>query len=349
MATKKGLCPYCVTHRVDRRIFVVNPEASTCFCPVCMKEVEPKVAIDGYSELISKMLLKADNTLFVTCDPVLAYSQYAEVIELEQKEAHALLGRILCLIYMGRVRKSYLSEAYSLLENTSFEGCDIQEFIFFLKKINFALDEYISSIQKKLTFKSYFFDVECLKLYWLYLHEVIKMKELILSIIKDIKKNHKTSQSEIMANMLEHNIDESKKILRKDTYVCDGTAYCYIKTLNDKVVIENSTKKKVDTKLNRYRLSSLNEDDKHKRYIKDEIFKDYTKIVKSRKAAFVFSLIFYLAMGGCIASIFFFKDKPAFFYSFIGGAGLLFILATTLFILSISWRMTLKKRKLRID
>lgn len=349
MATKKGLCPYCVTHRVDRRIFVVNPEASTCFCPVCMKEVEPKVAIDGYSELINKMLLKADNTLFVTCDPVLAYSQYAEVIELEQKEAHALLGRILCLIYMGRVRKSYLPEAYSLLENTSFEGCDIEEFIFFLKKINFALDEYISSIQKKLTFKSYFFDVECLKLYWLYLHEVIKMKELILSIIKDIKKNHKTSQSEIMANMLEHNIDESKKILRKDTYICDGTAYCYIKTLNDKVVIENSTKKKVDTKLNRYRLSSLNEDDKHKRYIKDEIFKDYTKIVKSRKVAFVFSLIFYLAMGGCIASIFFFKDKPVFFYSFIAGAGLLFILATTLFILSISWRVTLKKRKLRID
>lgn len=349
MATKKGLCPYCVTHRVDRRIFVVNPEASTCFCPVCMKEVEPKVAIDGYSELINKMLLKADNTLFVTCDPVLAYSQYAEVIELEQKEAHALLGRILCLIYMGRVRKSYLPEAYSLLENTSFEGCDIEEFIFFLKKINFALDEYISSIQKKLTFKSYFFDVECLKLYWLYLHEVIKMKELILSIIKDIKKNHKTSQSEIMANMLEHNIDESKKILRKDTYICDGTAYCYIKTLNDKVVIENSTKKKVDTKLNRYRLSSLNEDDKHKRYIKDEIFKDYTKIVKSEKVAVVFTVIFYLLMCGCGAAIYPFMNNKIIFYSLIGAGGLFLILGTILLILSISWKLTLKKRRLRID
>ena len=69
MATRKGLCPYCTTNRVDRRIFPVNPEASTCFCPICMKEVEPKVAIDGYTELISNMLLKADNT-FVLLYPL---------------------------------------------------------------------------------------------------------------------------------------------------------------------------------------------------------------------------------------------------------------------------------------
>ena len=349
MATKKGLCPYCITHRVERRIFPVNPEASTCFCPTCMKEVEPKVAIDGYTELISKMLLKADNTLFVTCDPVLAYSQYAEVIELEPKEAHALLGRILCLIYMGKVRKSYLPEAYTLLENTTYEGCDIEEFIFFLKKINFALDEYESCVQKKLVFKTYFFDVECLKLFWMYLHEIIKMKELILSIIKDIKKDHKSSQSEIMANMLEHNIDEKKRILHADTYICDGAAYRYVKTLNDKVIIDNSPKKKIDTHLNRYRLSSLSEDEKHKRYIKDEIFKDYTKIVKSQKVAVVFTIIFYLLMCGCGAAIYPFMNNKIIFYSLIGAGGLFLILGTILLILSVSWKLTLKKRRLRID
>lgn len=349
MATKKGLCPYCTTHRVDRRIFPVNPEASTCFCPLCMKEMEPITAIEGYQELINKMLLKADNTLFVTCDPVLAYSEYAEVIELEPKEAHALLGRILCLIYMGKVRKSYLLEAYTLLENTPYEGCNIDEFIFFLKKINFALDEYESSLQKKLTFRSYFFDVECLKLYWLCLHEIIKMKELILSIIKDIKKDYRSSQCEIMANILEHNIEERKRVLHKDTYICDGSAYRYVKIYNDKVSIDNSPKKKIETHLNRYRLSSLNEDDKHKRYIKDEIFKDYTKIVKSRKVAFVFSIILYLLMGGCIGSTFLFLNNKIIFYSFIGGGALLFVTSTILLILSISWKITLKKRKLRID
>lgn len=347
MATKKGLCPYCQTARVDRRIFPVNPEASTCFCPLCMKEVEPKVAIDGYRALLDKMLLKADNTLFVTCDPTLAYQEYAEVIELEPKEAHALLGRILCLIYMGKVRKSFLMEACTLLENTSFVGCNIEEFVFFLKKINFALDEYESAIYKKLTFKKYFYDVDCLKLYWVHLSETIKMKELIFSIIKDIKKEHKIQQAEVMANLLEHNIDEKKRILKLDSYTCSGECYHFVKLLSGKAIIED-TKQKIDTHLNRYRLSTLDENEKHKRYIKEQVFKDYTSMVKASKATLVFAVLFYLIMGGCIATLILFRTNILFFYSFLGGAVLAFIVATILFIIHIVWKVTLKKRKLRI-
>ena len=348
MATKKGLCPYCTTHRVDRRIFPVNPEASTCFCPICMKEIEPKVAIDGYRELIDKMLLKADNSLFVTCDPILAYSEYAEVIELEPKEAHALLGRILCLIYMGKVRKSYLAEATTLLENTSYEGCDIDEFVFFLKKINFALDEYESAISKKLTFKSYFFDIDCLKLYWVRLSETIKVKELILSIIKDIKKDYKSQQVDMMINLLEHNVDEKKRILHLDTYIASGKCYRFMKVIYGKAVVDE-VKKTVDTHLNRYRLSTLDENEKHKRYIKDEVFKDYTKTVHAMKITLGFSIIFYLLMAGCVTTTVLFKTNLMFFYIFLGASILTFVVATFLFVLHLSWKMVLKKRKLRID
>ena len=221
--------------------------------------------------------------------------------------------------------------------------------MFFLKKINFALDEYESSLTKKLTFKSYFYDVECLKLFWVHLHDIIKMKELILSIIKNIKRDYKSSQAEVMENMIEHNIDEKKRVIHTDTYICDGTAYHYVKTINGKAVIDNSTKRKVNTHLNRFRLSSLDIDDKHKRYIKDEIFKDYTRVVASQKVALVFSIIFYLIMGGCVAATVILRDKPIFFYSFLGGSALFFITATILLILSISWKLTLKKRRLRID
>ena len=348
MATKKGLCPYCQPHRVERHVFPVNPEASTCFCPLCMKEIEPKVAIDGYNELISKLLLKADNTLFVTCDPVLAYSEYASVLELEPKEAHALLGRILCLIYMGKVRKSYLAEAITLLENTSYQGCDIDEFVFFLKKINFALDEYESAINKKLTFKTYYYDLDCLKLYWNHLSETIKMKENILSICKEIRKEHKGAQVEVMINMLEHNIDEKKKILHLNTYVSSGKCYKFVKYAYGKAVVEE-VKKEVETHLSRYRLSTLDENEKHKKYISDEVFKDYTKTVSATKVALAFSIICYLLMGGCVGTAVIFKDNLIFFYSFVGGAALLFIIATILLILFISWKMLLKKRKLRID
>ena len=178
MGTKKGLCPYCQPKRIDHRIFQVNPEASTCYCPLCMREMEPKKAIDNYSKLINDLLAKADNTLFVACDPSLAYQQYADVLEFENNETHALIGRILCLVYMGKIRKSYLKEAHILLENTSFKGSDIVVFVNFLEKINFALDEYETALIKKLTFREHFYDVECLKLYWVHLNSIIEMRTM---------------------------------------------------------------------------------------------------------------------------------------------------------------------------
>ena len=348
MATKKGLCPHCSPKRVERRIFPVNPGASTCFCPHCMKEIEPKVAIDGYRALINKMLLKADNSLFVTCDPVLAYSEYAEVIELEAKEAHALLGRILCLVYMGKVRKSYLSEALTLLENTSYEGCDIDEFAFFLKKIDFALDEYESVVVKRLTFRDYFYDVECLKLYWVHLAEIIKIKECIISISKEMKKEHDSPQIEAMINLVESSIDHFKKIIHRDTFTADGKCYSFTKLMYGKAII-SETDKKVNTKLYRYRLSTLDENEKGKKYIKDEVFKDYTHIVHMEKAFFSIAIMFYLIMGGFIAATVLLKEDPIYLYSFASSAGGSFIIATVLYILHIVWKLTLKKRKLRID
>ena len=95
MATKNGVCPYCQFNRLENRIFPVNPDAVTVFCPSCMRELDPKKAIDGYNAIITQMVDKADNTLFVACDPVVAYQEYADVLEFESDNSKALLGRIL--------------------------------------------------------------------------------------------------------------------------------------------------------------------------------------------------------------------------------------------------------------
>ena len=351
MATKNGLCPYCKTIRIDRRIFPVNPEASTCFCPVCMKEVEPMEAIQGYINYIQKLLDKANNTLFVACDPVTAYQEYADVIELENKNAYALLGRILCLIYMGKVRKSYLTEAYILLENTSFEGCNLNEYVAFIKKINFALDEYESVIHKKLTFKTYYFDVECLKLYWVHLYNIIRFKELIIDIIKQIKTKYisqQTQQTEVLINMISHNVDEKKKVLKLDAYIASGEGFRYTKTINGKACLER-LEHNIDTKLSRYRLSSLDENDKKKHTIKDQVFKDYTSVIKANKSAVSFSIILLLFALGFGVAGYFFHTNLIYFISFVGSGSICFIASLILFILHLSWRAMLKKRKLRID
>ena len=348
MASKRGLCPHCHTLRVDRRIFQVNPEASTCFCPVCMREIDPKAAIEGYKNYIAEQLSVADKTLFVTCDPVLAYQQYASVIELEPKEAHALLGRILCLIYMGRVRKSYLKEALTLLESTNYEECNHEEFVFFLKKINFALDEYDSSLQKKLTFRSFYYDEACLKLYYAHISDIILLKELVLELTENIKKKHPSQQAEVLINLLKHNLEEKNRLLKQEVYTADGVSYKYSKTTKGAIELVK-TNHDVESRLSRYRLATLNNNDKKNRHIKDEIFKDYTRIAKANNATLFFYILFYVATAGFVFSSVMFRSDKWFFFSFITAAALSFAFATLSFVYHLYWKHLLNKRKLRID
>ena len=348
MGTKKGLCPYCHPKRIDHRIFQVNPEASTCFCPLCMKEMEPKKAIDNYSKLISDLLAKADNTLFVACDPSLAYQQYADVLEFENNETHALIGRILCLVYMGKVRKSFLKEAYILLENTSYKGSDIAVFVNFLEKINFALDEYETALMKKLTFKEHFYDVECLKLYWVHLNDIIKMKELVLSNFKQIKKNYASQQNDEIINMLDNIINEKKRILTLEFRTTDGAGYKLTKFVNDKACVEKTGSEETNH-FARFRLSTLDPNDKNKRLIKDEVFKDYTAIMKLRKVAIFFWSLLFLCCAGSIIAAILLKDNFVLMATFIAIAVLFFIGGSSVLSISIYWRIILKKRELRIN
>ena len=348
MATQKGLCPYCQNKRFERRIFQVNPEASTCFCPVCMKEVNPKLAIKGYQDHIDKLLSVADNTLFVTCDPTLAYQQYAAVLELEPQDVKALLGRILCLVYMGKVRKSYLGEASTLLENIQLKSVNLNDYVFSLKKINFALDEYHDALIKKLSFKGRYFDLDCLKLYLSHLYEIVKMKELILSQMKNVKKLNEFHQNDVLINMLSHDVEEKSDYLHSDLMILDGHKYRYERIYNGRVFVED-VKSRIDNRYNRYRVATLDEKEKNKKYIKDEIFKDYTKVVYANKVSLAVAIFVYLLSGGFTAAGVMLRNDQIIFISFIACAGALFAFATLILILHFYWRNILKKRKLRID
>ena len=348
MATKKGLCPFCQNRRTDVRIFQVNPEASTCFCPSCMKEMEPIDAIENYLNYIDHLISKADNSLFVACDPSLAYQQYANVLELEPKTAHALIGRILCLIYMGKVRSSYLKEAYILLENTSFRGCDLDVFTNFLEKINTALDEYEFAVNKRLTFKEHYYDEECLRLYWSHLSDIVKMKELILSIFVEINKTKPKESNEAVINMLEVSIDEKKRILDLEAFTTDGTGYHLDHFFNGKPFLVRTSK--VDaSKFKRYRLSTLNPEEKGKHLIEDQIFQDYTVILKLRKFAIFMWILLFALVGGSIAGAILLKENTLFLTLFIALAVVLSLGAALIFSLSLYWRSVLKKRELKLN
>ena len=349
MATKNGVCPRCQFNRLERRIFPVNPDASTVFCPFCMRELNPTEAIESYNEIISNMLEKADGSLLVACDPVLAYRQYAAVLEVEPSNSRALLGRILCLIYTSRIKRSYLVEANELLGEITYKGTEeVTKYVGFLKRINFALDEYDMALNKKLTHHGQYYDEECLKMYLKRLTEIITFKKNILETLNKIKKDYVSQKNEVLINLISHNISEKESSLRTSKFLITGIGYKVTRVSADKISI-TETGETMNTHYNKKGLYTLNENDKSKKLIKDTVFKDYTPVIRAKKVSIYFAILCLLIAAGCgVAAYLFFKDALL-FPILLAAGGLAFTGFITLIILHLSWKSILKKRKMRID
>ena len=349
MATKNGVCPHCQFNRLERRIFPVNPEASTVFCPFCMRELNPTEAINSYNEIIEKMLKKADSTLLVACDPVLAYHEYADILEVEPNNSRALLGRILCLIYTSRIKRSYLVEANDLLSEIKYKGSEeVTNHVGFLRQINFALDEYDIALHKKLTHRGQFYDEECLTVYLKRLSEIIAFKKEILATLNKIKKDYVSQKNEILINLISHNISEKENSLRTSKFLITGIGYKVTRVNADKVFVAE-TGETVSSHYNKNGLHTLNENDKSKHLIKDRVFKDYTPVISAKTASIYLSILCLLIAFGCGAAAYIYFKDALLFPIFVAGAGLAFIGFVILLILHLSWKAILKKRKMRID
>lgn len=348
MATKNGLCPYCQFTRIENHIFPVNPEASVAYCPFCMREINPKQSIGLYQTYITKMVDKADNSLLVACDPVLAYQQYANVLEVEPDNSKALLGRILCLIYTSKVRQSYLSECSDLLGNITHKGTDeVNTYVGFLKKINFALDEYDLALYKKLTHRKFFYDEECIKLYLKRLADIINFKKDILAELNKIKKDYVSQNNEILINLIAHNVNEKEAMLKSIKHTVQGVGYTYTKIVGDKVYIERS-EEVISTKITKHKPYTLSPK-RRKKLIDDKVFKDYTAVIRAKNLAIYFSLFLLAAAIGLGVTSYFYFEKGLLFYIFVGAGALAFIGFIVLLILYLSWKSLLKKRKMRIS
>lgn len=350
MGTKNGICPYCQFTRFENRVFPVNPEASTVFCPFCMRELSPKKSIELYNNIINGMLDKADSTLFVACDPSLAYHQYADVLEIEANNPRALLGRILCLIYTSKVRHSYLIEANTLLENITYKGSEeAGAFVGFLKKINFALDEYEAALKKKLSnHRELFYDADCLRLYLKHLYDIIKFKKDMLKNLNDIKRDYITQRNDVMINLVSHSISEKELSLRTVKFTTDGKGYKLTKVFGDKAYIDLSGDF-VDTRSNKHKQYTLESGVKGKRYIKELAFKDYTPILNLKRLSLYLSIILFVLAIGAGVSCYIFKDNNLIFIITLIAGAVLLVGAIVFIIIHFIWRRILKKRKMRID
>ena len=353
MATKRGICSYCNTKKITNRIFQVNPEATVCYCPNCMHEMEPQEAINNYVVYIDNMNRKADDTLFVACNPTVAYQEYADVIEIDNTNTHAYLGRLLCLIYMSKVRENFIDEAKILLsEEAPFrfhKGINPEEYLKFLKKINSVTDEYEVALHKKLVFRKFFYDLDCLRLYLRHLYAIICFKELLLDEAKFLKKKLGDNQDlHVFLSVLEYNIEEQNEILRdKEHVTTEGRHYKFDHVKRNKEIdVVELEEKYTNTYTARYRMATLDSDDKKKRFITDTIFRDYTPIIAMIRNSLVFMVIYLLvaAAAGVVAAIFRNNNLIFLLALVIGGVFLVTFLVT--FIVRLTWKRVIKKRKL---
>lgn len=308
MSIKKGYCTKCNKHDETRRIFDVNTDAKICHCPHCGKTYKPKMAVQNYERALSKYLRRGYYFLKNVGNPQTAYATFAHVLELDPKNKTAKLGRLLSLAYISTLRRNRFLEVKELLlmDSEIFKAHGIRrEYTAFLLGLHRCVADYMTRAKKKLTLKDYFYDVNCLKLYYHLIPdalEILRVTSNELSMIEEEK--------------FASNVNDSIKLLENEYnlsfFTVDGQEQHLVNfTKTGEPLIVNGRKKEDTTKLQRYRMATLDTNNKKLRQIDDQIFtRVYHKMHKMMKAALALFIVS-LVVGAAILVVYFIFIKNA--------------------------------------
>lgn len=303
MPNIKVLCPYCKITSIEEQLFDVNSNLEKCYCPKCMRLIEVKDARKQYEDSMAKYLKKADFTLYVKCDAETAYKQYGDILNIDRTYLEAYLGRIMSLLYFGTLRKSYIKEASTLYEE---EISDVirasnkrEAYFKFISKASSVLDEYLLLSKRKLTFKKYFYDEECLTLYLQRINEILSFKKILSSEATYLAKHSDEAKAGVLANALSIQVEELNKKLNLNYRTVNGDLYHLDKIKRDGSILLASLDDHINTHLSRYRMASLNKKSKEFRQIKDVIFVNYRHLALLIAISSFFLILFVSGAGIC--------------------------------------------------
>ena len=348
---KKAYCTHCKTENELNRIFEVNPDAELCYCPFCMRKLKPKEAIEDYNFFLSQKILKANRLLYRDTKFTEAYAYFAHVIEIDPKCIDARFGRLISLIYMSTLRKTYFKDVISLLDIESsnyFRKMKNQErFEKILQKMNAAVDEYCDRFYKRLMFKDRFYNVGCAELYFKRIYEITEIKKAFVEEIDRIRQKVQSEKIEEFYNNLLEDIKDKENIFAERVITLDGGRY--------KPLRFNDVGQLILTKSEDY-APAINLTNPRKLYdtdagdgslIKDKVFPDNSYITKVIKMTLPLMFAFLAGAVTCL-SLFFFGMKKYRLYMLIG-ASVGFAVAAFFLALFIIWKRKLIKRRHLID
>ena len=341
MPTMKGYCTNCNRDDEPRRIFDVNSDARWCYCPHCGKKYRPSIVINNYRETLDKYNRKAYFYLRHAGEYLYAYNLFAYVLELEPSNKTARLGRLLSLANLSTTRRNRFEETKELLdiEKEHFRQRGFErEYHTFLISLNSCLDVYIDLVRKNLTIKGYFYDVACVKLYYRHLSDVINLK-------RTIAEEYSMIYEEKMSAATYDSIKELEKHFNDIVVTADGQDHYLVNfNKNGEPLVANG-RKKIDTKLSKYRLSTLDEDNKKLNIISETVF---TKVRLHTYHAYLSSLVLALilfAIFGTLLILYFVFAKQSFSLILLTASMVCALLSVSFIVLRFICLAVLKKPK----
>ena len=294
----KGYCTNCNKHDEPRRIFDVNSEAKMCHCPHCGKKYRPRVAITNYDRVIHRYLRRAYFYLKNVRNPKAAYALFAYVLELEPGNKTAKLGRLLSLCFLTTLRRNRFIETKELMimNSEDFQTPDFRrDYAAFLILLDRCVTESLQRMRKRLTLKGYFYDIECVKLYLKHISDAIELKRTIVEELSFINEERLCSQ-------VDESRKETEKMYDESFFTVDGQEHRLVNFAKSGDPLVVNGKKKDDTsKLQRYRMATLESNNKKDRVLKDEIFpKTYYNMFKVVTSSIALAIILGVLTAGAL-------------------------------------------------
>ena len=315
MAMKKGFCIKCHTTDAKRRIFLVNSESLKCFCPRCLAEYKPKDAINHYNHFIRILCRHADRYLRVSKRPDISYEKFGHILEYEPDFAKALIGRLTSLYYLSTLRRARFNDVMTIaaldVDRYHLVGSH-DDYLNFLLTSNADLENYRSRIYKMLTIKSYFYDMDCLKLY------ITRIKE-IMDYKKYVQKELTAIGNEQEAKAIEAEIEDLDRRLHEHAYyTTDGFVHRFKGFENTGAIKFLDSQESVDVSLRKYRPSSLDGDNKKTILIDDQVFRTNKGAYSASIIGFVGGLFSSTAGIGLLITSLFLKGTPSIIFLSLG-------------------------------
>ena len=242
MATMLGYCKKCQIYGDEPRFIDVNTEHSVIICPRCGARMTPKQAIANYDNYFENLYKEAEILLFRARNYMGAYKAYAKIIDYRPNDVVARYGRILSLVYLSTLRHTYLNEALLMFAEERKKYLRAQkhraQYFIFIKEINKAVDKYRTALKKRVVYKTsdgkeFFYDRDCVSLYFHRLIQIRNFKEMFLEECNYLKAKLEDDSFAPLINFLSVELKEIDNTLRNKVIDLDGYKYTYSRLSKD--------------------------------------------------------------------------------------------------------------------